>query len=137
MKSTDFCQSMLMDGSSFIPAKSILERVCTALTQIAAEELEVPLDRVNLIRRRHRADARPGSSTGAASRSRYGGMQIRKAARQRERRSLRWPLSTSACRRPELRIENGTIKGSDKRFHMPMLVGGRTFSLKVGKDAPA
>lgn len=38
--------------------------VRTALTQIVAEELDVPMSRVTVVQGRHRADARPGDNFG-------------------------------------------------------------------------
>ena len=109
--------------------------VRTALTQIAAEELEVPLDRVNLIQGDTALTPDQGPTWGSLS-IQIGGMQIRKAAATARKALVEMAAQHLGVSATELRIENGTIKGSDKSISYAELVGGRTFSLKVDKDAP-
>ena len=109
--------------------------VRTALMQIAAEELEVPLDRVNLIQGDTALTPDQGPTWGSLS-IQIGGMQIRKAAATARKALVEMAAEHLGVSATELRIENGTIKGSDKSISYAELVGGRTFSLKVDKDAP-
>jgi CO/xanthine dehydrogenase Mo-binding subunit len=109
--------------------------VRTALTQIVAEELEVPLDRVNLIQGDTALTPDQGPTWGSLS-IQLGGMQIRKAAATARKALVEMAAQHLGASATELRIENGTIKGSDKSISYAELVGGRTFSLKVDKDAP-
>ena len=107
----------------------------TALTQIAAEELDVPLDRVRLIQGDTALTPDQGRTTSSLS-IQIGGMQIRKAAATARKALVEMAAQHLGASASELRIENGTIKGSDKSISYAELVGGRTFSLKVDKDAP-
>ncbi len=109
--------------------------VRTALTQIVAEELEVPLDRVNLIQGDTALTPDQGPTWGSLS-IQIGGMQIRKAAATARKALVEMAAEHLGVSATELRIENGTIKGSGKSVPYAELVGGRTFSLKVDKDAP-
>jgi nicotinate dehydrogenase subunit B len=107
----------------------------TALSQIVAEELEVMLDRVNLIQGDTALTPDQGPTWGSLS-IQNGGMQIRKAAATARKALVEMAAQRLGVSATELRIENGTIKGSDKSISYAELVGGRTFSLKVDKDAP-
>ncbi len=109
--------------------------VRTALMQIAAEELEVPLDRVNLIQGDTSLTPDQGPTWGSLS-IQIGGMQIRRAAATARKALVEMAAQHLGVSATGLRIENGTIKGSDKSISYAELVGGRTFSLKVDKDAP-
>jgi CO/xanthine dehydrogenase Mo-binding subunit len=107
----------------------------TALTQIAAEELDVPLDRVRLIQGDTALTPDQGPTWGSVS-IQLGGMRIRQAAA-----TARKALVEMAARRfgvtvTDLRVEDGTVKAGNERISYAELVGDRTFSLKVDKDAP-
>jgi nicotinate dehydrogenase subunit B len=108
----------------------------TALTQIAAEELDVPLDRVTLIQGDTALTPDLGPTWGSLS-IQLGGMQIRQAAA-----TARKALAEIAAERLggptiELRIEDGTIKSGGKSASYAELIGGGTFSLKIDNKAPA
>jgi CO/xanthine dehydrogenase Mo-binding subunit len=111
------------------------ERGAHRLTQIAAEELEVPLNRVNLIQGDTALTPDQGPHGGSLS-IQIGGMQIRKAAATARKALVEMAAQHLGASASELRIENGTIKGRDRSISYAELVGGRTFSLKVDKDAP-
>ena len=108
----------------------------TALTQIAAEELDVPLDRVTLIQGGTALTPDLGP-TWASFSIQIAGMQIRQAAA-----TARKALADIAAERlgeptTELRIEDGTIKSGGKSASYAELIGGGTFSLKIDNKAPA
>ncbi|MBR1132766.1 xanthine dehydrogenase family protein molybdopterin-binding subunit [Bradyrhizobium iriomotense] len=109
--------------------------VRTAFTQIVAEELEVPIDRVNLIQGDTALTPDQGPTWGSIS-IQIGGMQIRKAAATARKALVEMAAERLGVPPNELRIENGAIKSSGKSVSCADLVGGRTFSLKVDKDAP-
>lgn len=107
----------------------------TALTQIAAEELNVPVDRVRLIQ--GDTALTPDEGVTAASLSiQKGGMQIRQAAA-----TARKALAEIAAKRfgvptTELRIEDGIIMGNGMSVSYAGLIGDGTFSLKIDNNAP-
>ncbi|SDJ53288.1 CO or xanthine dehydrogenase, Mo-binding subunit [Bradyrhizobium sp. Rc2d] len=107
----------------------------TALTQIAAEELDVPLDRVRLIQGDTALTPDQGPTWGSIS-IQMGGMQIRKAAATTRKALVEMAAGHLSVPATELRIEAGTIKSRDRSISYADLIGGRTFSLKVDKDAP-
>jgi nicotinate dehydrogenase subunit B len=107
----------------------------TALTQIAAEELDLPIGRVRVIQ----GDTALTPDQGVTSGSRsiwIGGMQIRQAAATARKALVEMAAGHLGVSPTELRVEDGTIKGRDKSISYAELVGGGTFSLKVDKHAP-
>jgi nicotinate dehydrogenase subunit B len=107
----------------------------TALTQIAAEELDLPFDRVTVSQGDTALTPDQGATWGSFSIQR-GGMQVRRAAA-----TARKALFDAAAQRfgvpaATLIAENGTIKGKDNVISYAELIGGKTFSLKLDKDAP-
>jgi nicotinate dehydrogenase subunit B len=109
--------------------------VRTALTQIAAEELDVAFDRVTLVQGDTVLTPDQGPTWGSLS-IQIGGMKIRQAAATARKALVEMAAQRLGVPATELRIENGTIKGSDKSISYSELVGGGTFSLKVDNDAP-
>ncbi len=107
----------------------------TALTQIAAEELDMPLDRVHLIQGDTALTPDQGP-TWASTSIQIGGMRIRQAAATARKALVEMAAERLGVPPNELRIENGTIEGSGKSVSYAELIGGRTFSLKVNNDAP-
>ncbi|MCP1843677.1 nicotinate dehydrogenase subunit B [Bradyrhizobium sp. USDA 4524] len=107
----------------------------TALAQIAAEELDVSLDRVTLIQ--GDTELTPDQGVTWASLSiQIGGMRIRQAAATARKALVEMAAARFGVPGTELRIEDGIVKASDKSISYAKLVGGSTFSLKVDKDAP-
>ena len=110
----------------------------TAMTQIAAEELSVPLDRVTVIQGDTLLTPDQGITCGSLS-IQNGGMQIRQAAAtaragaagrrcDEARRSTRTPSSSrtaSSARKPAARVSTYAA-----------LVGGKDFRLAVDAKAP-
>ncbi|OKO83152.1 molybdopterin cofactor-binding domain-containing protein [Bradyrhizobium sp. NAS96.2] len=107
----------------------------TALTQIAAEELDVSLDRVGLIQGDTELTPDQGPTWASLS-MQICGMRIRQAAATARKALVEMAAARLGVPATELRIEDGTIKGDDKSISFAKLVGGGTFSLKVDNDAP-
>jgi CO/xanthine dehydrogenase Mo-binding subunit len=108
--------------------------VRTALTQIAAEELDVPPDRVTIIQGDTALTPDQGPTWGSLS-IQIGGMQIRKAAATARGALIELAAARLGVPATELQINNGILKGSGKTISYAELVGGRALSLKVDKDA--
>jgi CO/xanthine dehydrogenase Mo-binding subunit len=113
----------------------------TALTQIVAEELDVPFARVHVIEGDTALTPAQGKTWGSLS-IQNGGMQIRQAAA-----TARHALLQEAAKRlgvpvedlvVEQTTEEGTVRSrsSGKQVTYGELIGGKTFSLKLDKQAP-
>ena len=107
----------------------------TALTQIAAEELDVPLNRVTLIQGDTMLTPDQGPTFGSLS-IWMGGTQLRQAAATARKALMDLAMKRLGVPASELRIESGTIKGNGKSASYAELIGGGAFSLKIDKDAP-
>ncbi|WGS19473.1 MULTISPECIES: molybdopterin cofactor-binding domain-containing protein [unclassified Bradyrhizobium] len=107
----------------------------TALTQIAAEELDVSLDRVGLIQGDTELTPDQGPTWASLS-IQIGGMRIRQAAATARKALVEMAAARLGVLATELRIEDGLIKGGDKSISYAELVGGGSFSLKIDKDVP-
>jgi nicotinate dehydrogenase subunit B len=107
----------------------------TALAQIAAEELDLPFDRVTVTQGDTALTPDQGPTSGSFS-IQNGGMQIRRAAATARKALAEMAAGRLGVPITALRIENGTIKADGKRISYAELISGRTFSLKLDKDAP-
>ncbi len=109
----------------------------TALTQIVAEELDVPMARVSVIQGDTALTPDQGPSYGSLS-IQNGGMQLRQAAATARRALLREAAQQLSTKPDDLVVEDGTIKSpsNGKTVSYGELIGGRDFSLKLDKDAP-
>ncbi len=111
--------------------------VRTAFTQIVAEELDVPLDRVSIVQGDTSLTPDQGPTYGSLS-IQIGGMQIRQAAA-----TARAALVSEAARRlhlaaDELTTRDGAVvaKATGTRVAYGEIVGSRSFELKVDPKAP-
>jgi len=113
----------------------------TALTQIVAEELDVPFARVHVIEGDTALTPAQGKTWGSLS-IQNGGAQIRQAAA-----TARHALLQEAAKRlgvpvedliVEQTTEEGTVRSRSggKQVTYGELIGGKTFSLKLDKQAP-
>lgn len=111
--------------------------VRTALTQIVAEELDVPLSRVRVIEGDTALTPDQGPSSGSFS-IQNGGMQLRRAAATARQALLQYAANRLHTSPGNLAIADGTVreKSSGKSISYAELIGGRAFSLKLDKDAP-
>ncbi|MEH2513344.1 nicotinate dehydrogenase subunit B [Nitrobacteraceae bacterium AZCC 1564] len=107
----------------------------TALMQIAAEELDVPLDQVSLIQGDTALTPDQGPTWGSLS-IQIGGMQIRRAAATARKALAEIAADRLGVPTTELRIESGMIAGQGRSASYAELVGGGTFSLKIDNKAP-
>ncbi|GAC1416114.1 MAG: xanthine dehydrogenase family protein molybdopterin-binding subunit [Candidatus Velthaea sp.] len=111
--------------------------VRTAMTQIAAEELSVPFERVEVIQGDTGLTPDQGTSAGSLS-IQIGGMQIRQAAATARQALMHSAAERLAVKADDLSIADGVIrsKSSGKQVAYAELLGGNGFGLKLDKDAP-
>ncbi|MEA3182648.1 MAG: nicotinate dehydrogenase subunit [Gammaproteobacteria bacterium] len=111
--------------------------VRTAITQIVAEELDVPLAQVNVIQGDTSLTPDQGPTYGSLS-IEIGGMQIRRAAATARRALVQQAARRFNLQEGELSVERGVIKAalSTQSVAYGDLIGGRTFALAIDKDAP-
>ncbi len=111
--------------------------VRTALTQIAAEELSVPLARVTVIQGDTLLTPDQGITFASLS-IQVGGMQIRQAAATARDALLGQAATTLGVAKDTLTISKGTVtpKSGGKSVSYAQLVGGRDFQLKLDPKAP-
>jgi nicotinate dehydrogenase subunit B len=111
--------------------------VRTAMSQIAAEELDVDMTRVTVIEGDTLLTPDQGLTAGSLS-VQIGGMQLRRAAATARQRLLEEAARRFGCPASNLAIDNGVIRlnASGKNITYGQLIGGRPFSLKVDEDAP-
>jgi len=109
----------------------------TALTQIVAEELDVPLSRVHVIEGDTALTPAQGKTWGSLS-IQNGGVQIRQAAATARRALLQEAAKRFGVPVEDLIVEQGTMRSRNggKQITYGELIGGKTFSLKVDKQAP-
>ena len=109
----------------------------TAITQIAAEELSVPLSRVTTIQgdTRLTPDQDP---TFASLTIQNGGMQIRRAAATAREALLTRAASKFRVARELLTVNDGviTLRSGGEGFSYAQLLNGRQFTIKVDPAAP-
>src|SRR5262245_34378222 len=107
----------------------------TALTQIAAEELDLPLERVTIVQGDTALTPDQGMTAGSFS-IQNGGIQIRQAAATARKALVEMSAQRLGVPAAELRVSNGTITAAGKSLSYGELVGGQFFSRKLDKDAP-
>jgi nicotinate dehydrogenase subunit B len=108
----------------------------TALTQIVAEELDVPLGQVTLIQGDTLLTPDQGPSFGSLS-IQNGGAQLRQAAATARRALLERAAVRFKTEASTLSIRDGVIIGaSGRKLALGTLVGGRMLSLKLDQNAP-
>jgi CO/xanthine dehydrogenase Mo-binding subunit len=111
--------------------------VRTAITQIVAEELDVPIARISVIQGDTLLTPDQGPTYGSLS-IQNGGTQIRQAAATARRALVRQAARRLNLHESELTVETGVIKavhGTPSVIYGD-LIGGRTFALSIDKDAP-
>ena len=108
----------------------------TALTQMVAEELDVPMDRVRVIQGDTQLTPDQAPTYGSNS-IQKGGLQIRQACA-----TARHALLAEAGKRfgvdpATLTVKNGTITGGTNSVTYADLIGGKHFDLKLDPKAPS
>ena len=111
--------------------------VSTALTQIVAEELDVPLARIALIEGDTALTPAQGKTWGSLT-IQAGGMQIRQAAATARQALLQEAGKKLGVPAGDLIVEQGTVRARSggKQVTYGELIGGKNFSLKLDKQAP-
>src|SRR5208283_2549812 len=113
----------------------------TALTQIVAEELDVPFARVRVIEGDTALTPAQGKTWGSLS-IQNGGAQIRQAAATARHALLQEAAKQLGVPAEDLIVEQTTEEGTvrsrsgGKQVTYGELIGGKTFSLKLDKRAP-
>ncbi len=111
--------------------------VRTAMAQIAAEELSVPLDRVTVIQGDTALTPDQGVTFGSLS-IQNGGMQIRQAAATARDALLAQVATGQGIDKATLTVSDGVVapKSGGKGWSYAELVGGRDFQVKLDPKAP-
>ena len=111
--------------------------VSTALTQIVAEELDVPMARIALIEGDTTLTPAQGKTWGSLT-IQVGGVQIRQAAATARQALLQEAGKKLGVPVGDLVVEQGTVRsrGGGKQVTYGELIGGKNFSLKLDKQAP-
>jgi nicotinate dehydrogenase subunit B len=105
----------------------------TALRQIVAEELDVPVSRINLIEGDTLLTPAQGTTWGSLT-IQLGGMQLRQASA-----AARAALMTEAAKKlgtGELTVTDGVISGGGKKVSYGELIGGKSFAIKLDPKTP-
>ena len=111
--------------------------VSTAITQIVAEELSLPVDRIVLVQGDTALTPNQGPTFASLS-IQSGGMQIRRAAATAREVLLDLAARRLKVAKAELTIRNGVIRSSSSKTEISytQLVGKQTFSIKIDPAAP-
>ena len=111
--------------------------VRTALTQIAAEELSLPLARVTVIQGDTLLTPDQGITWGSLT-IQVGGMQIRQAAATARDALLSQAAAGQGVAKEALTVKDGVVvpKAGGKGLAYAQLIGGRDFQLKLDPKAP-
>jgi CO/xanthine dehydrogenase Mo-binding subunit len=110
--------------------------VSTALRQIAAEELDVPVARIELVQGDTALTPDQGTTWGSLS-IQVGGVQIRNAAATARDALLDAAAKRLGVAKEQLTVADGVVSGGDKRVTYAELIGGQSFSLKLDPQKPA
>lgn len=109
--------------------------VKTALTQIVADELDVPMSSVRIVQGDTLTTPDQGPTFGSVS-IQIGSMQIRNAAALARAALLEAAAKRLNAKPEELSIENGVVTSPTGKVTFGQLIGGKTFNLKVDHTKP-
>jgi nicotinate dehydrogenase subunit B len=109
--------------------------VKTALAQIAADELDVPLEYVTVVQGDTALTPDQGPTFGSLS-IQIGGVQIRNAAAVARNALLELASTKLGAKPDELKIVSGIISVGEKSVTYGELIGGKSFSLTVDHKMP-
>ncbi len=109
--------------------------VSTALKQIVAEELDVPITAIKLIEGDTLLTPAQGKTWGSLT-IQNGGVQIRQAAATARQALLQEAGKRLGLPVADLAVEQGTVRSGAKQVTYAELIGGKNFSLKLDKQAP-
>src|SRR5262245_51799257 len=109
--------------------------VRTALRQIAAEELDLPMARVVLFEGDTALTPDQGKTWGSLT-IQVGGMQIRQAAAAARNALVEEAARRLGVAKETLDVADGVISGGGKRVTYAQLIGGRPFSITLDPQKP-
>jgi len=104
--------------------------VSTALPQIVAEELDVPLAAVRLVQGDTALTPDQGTTWGSLS-VQVGGMQLRNAAATARAALLEEAAKRLNAKKEDLKVTDGLISAGNKRVSYGELIGNKQFNLKL------
>src|SRR5262245_33516874 len=109
--------------------------VSTALRQIVAEELDVPLERITWVQGDSDRTVDQGSTVGSQTVKR-GGSQLRQAAAEARAALLEMASAKLGAPAETLVVAAGTISAANRRVTYGELIGGKRFERVVSGKAP-
>jgi nicotinate dehydrogenase subunit B len=110
--------------------------VATALPQIVADELDVPLNRIRLIQGDTALTPDQGTTWGSLS-VQIGGMQLRNAAATAKAALLEQAAKRFDAKKEDLKVADGVVSAGNKRVSYGELIGGKRFALTLDHTKPA
>ena len=110
--------------------------VATALPQMVADELDVPLNRIKLVQGDTALTPDQGTTWGSLS-IQIGGMQLRNAAATARAALLEQAAKRLGVKQDELKVVDGVVSAGNKRVSYGELIGGKSFALKLDHTKPA
>src|SRR5688572_31153677 len=109
--------------------------VSTAVSQIAAEELSVPFERVTLVQGDTALTPDQGNTWGSLT-IQAGGMQIRQACATAREALLDQAAQKLGVTRGEVTVKDGVCSAGSKTVSYAGLIGAKNFEMKVNPKAP-
>jgi nicotinate dehydrogenase subunit B len=110
--------------------------VATALPQIVADELDVPLGAIKLVQGDTTLTPEQGKTWGSLS-IQIGGMQLRNAAATAKAALLDEAAKRLNTKKENLKVADGVVTAGGKRVTYGDLIGGKSFALKLDHTKPA
>src|SRR5437660_10807548 len=110
--------------------------VATALPQIVAEELDVPLTAIRLVQGDTALTPDQGTTWGSLS-IQLGGMQLRNAAATARAALLEEGAKRLNAKKEDLKVADGVISAGNRRVSYGELIGNKSFNLKLDHTKPA
>src|SRR5712692_11368254 len=101
--------------------------VTTALPQMVAEELDVPLGMIRLVQGDTALTPEQGSTWGSLS-IQIGGMQLRNAAATAKAALLEEAAKRLGAKKDDLKVADGVVSAGNKRVSYGELIGGKSFA---------
>jgi CO/xanthine dehydrogenase Mo-binding subunit len=109
--------------------------VYTALLQIVADELDVPIDRIAMIQGDTLLTPDQGKTWGSIT-IQIGGMQLRQAAAAARNSLVDEAAKTLGMPAAQLAVADGVISGGGKKVTYAELIGSKSFSIKLDPKQP-
>ena len=109
--------------------------VYTALQQIVADELDVPMSRIELIQGDTLLTPDQGKTWASIS-IQIGGMQLRQAAAAARAALVDHAANTLGVAAAQLTVADGVISGGGRKVSYGELIGGKNFSIKLDPKQP-